>query len=71
VYSIVQVDDEVKDDDHGASTPEMMKFPQATWIEAFVECVTDKSTGLPIFKEVFWFVYILEGLWCHVFIICM
>jgi hypothetical protein len=44
-------DDEVKDDAHGAFTPEMMKLPQATWIETFVEGVTDKSTGLPIFKE--------------------
>ena len=44
-------DDAVKDDAHGAFTPEMMKLPQATWIETFVEGVTDKSTGLPIFKE--------------------
>jgi hypothetical protein len=30
-------DDEMKDDDHGAFTPEMMKLAQATWIETFVE----------------------------------
>ena len=30
-------DDVVKDDDHGAFTSEMMKLPQATWIETFVE----------------------------------
>ena len=30
-------DDEVKDDAHGAFTPEMMKLPQETWIETFVE----------------------------------
>jgi hypothetical protein len=40
-------DDEVKDDAHGAFTPEMMKLLQATWIKKFVDGVTDKSTGLP------------------------
>jgi hypothetical protein len=50
-------DDEVKDDAHGAFTPEMMNLPQGTWIETFVEGVTDKSTGLSIFKEVTWFTY--------------
>ena len=45
----------MKDDAHGAFTPEMMKLPQATWIETFLEGVTDKSTGLPIFKELAWF----------------
>jgi hypothetical protein len=54
-------DDEVKDDAHGAFTPEMMKFPQATWIETFVEGVTDKSTGLPIFKELVSFAYKVSG----------
>jgi hypothetical protein len=49
-------DDEVKDDDHGTFTPEM-KLSQATWIETFVKGVTDKSTGLPIFKELVWFTY--------------
>jgi hypothetical protein len=51
----------VKDDAHGAFTPEMMKFPQATWIETFVEGVTDKITGLTIFKELVWFVYKVSG----------
>ena len=54
-------DDEVKDDAHGAFTPEIMKFPQATWIETFVEGVTDKSTGLPIFKELVSFAYKVSG----------
>ena len=40
-------DDEVKDDAHGAFTPEMMKLPQATWIETFLEGVTDKSSFCP------------------------
>ena len=50
-------DDEVKDDAHGAFTPEMLKPPQATWISTFVEGVTDKSTGLPLFSELAWFAY--------------
>ncbi len=57
-------DDEVKDDAHGAVTPEMMKLPRATWIETFVEGVTDKSTGLPIFKELAWFAYKVSGVMC-------
>ena len=63
-------DDEVKDDAHGAFTPEMMKRPQskinllAIWIETFLEGVTDKSTGLTIFKELPWF--FVQGLWCPV-----
>jgi hypothetical protein len=32
-------------------SPEMLKLPQATWIATFVEGVTDKSTGLPLFSE--------------------
>ncbi len=57
-------DDEVKDDAHGAFTPEMMKLPQATWIETFVESVTDKITGPTIFKELVWFVYKVSGVMC-------
>ena len=30
-------DDEVKDDTHVAFIPEMMEFPQGTWIETFLE----------------------------------
>ena len=45
----------VKDNAHGAFTPEMMKLPQVTWIETFLEGVTDKSTVLSIFKELAWF----------------
>jgi hypothetical protein len=59
-------DDEVKDDDHCAFTPEMMKLPQATWIETFLEGVTDKNTGLPIFKELSWFAYKVSGVMCSV-----
>jgi hypothetical protein len=52
-------DDEVKEDDHGDFTPEMMKLPQATWIvsETFLEGVTDKvpdyprTLGIPIDKN--------------------
>ena len=54
----------MKDNAHGAFTPEMMKLPQATWIETFVEGVTDKSTGLPIFKELAWFAYKVSGVMC-------
>jgi hypothetical protein len=40
-------DDEVKDDAHGVFNPEMMKLPQTTWIETFVEGVTDKTPDCP------------------------
>jgi hypothetical protein len=33
-----------------------LNLPQATWIETFLEGVTDKSTGLPLFSELAWFV---------------
>ena len=42
----------------------MMKLPQATWIETFLEGVTDKSTGLSIFKDLAWFVYKVSGVMC-------
>ncbi len=51
----------MKNNAHGAFTPEMMKLPQATWIETFLEGVTDKSTGLSIFKELAWFAYKVSG----------
>jgi hypothetical protein len=35
----------------------MLKLPQATWISTFLEGVTDKSTGLPLFSELVWFEY--------------
>ncbi len=41
-------DDEVKDDAHGAFNPEMMKLPQATWIETFLEGVTDCAQRLHV-----------------------
>jgi hypothetical protein len=49
---------------HGAFIPGMMKLPQATWIETFVEGVTDKSIGLPICKELAWFAYKVSGAMC-------
>jgi hypothetical protein len=51
----------VKDNTHVAFTPEMMKLPQALWIETFLEGVTDKNTGLTIFKELTWFAYKVSG----------
>ena len=57
-------DDEVKDDPHGAFTPEMLNLPQATWIATFVEGVTDKSTGLPLFSDLVWFAYKVSGVMC-------
>ena len=54
----------MKDDAHGAFTPEMMKLTQATSIETFLDGVTDKRTGLPIFKEFSWFVYKVSGVMC-------
>jgi hypothetical protein len=57
-------DDDVKDDAHGDFTPEMMKLPQATWIETFLEGATDKITGQTIFKELAWFVYKVSGVMC-------
>ncbi len=57
-------DDEVKDDVHGAFTPEMLKLPQGVWITTFVEGVTDKSTGPPLFSENVWFSYKVSGVMC-------
>ncbi len=54
----------MKDNAHGAFTPEMMKLHQETLIETFLEGVTDKSTGLPIFKELAWFTYKVSGVMC-------
>ncbi len=54
----------MKDNTHGTFTPEMMNLPQATWIETFLEGVTDKSTGLPIFKELAWFAYKVSAVMC-------
>ncbi len=42
----------------------MMKLPQATWIETFLEGATDKNTGLSIFKELVWFTYKVSGVMC-------
>jgi hypothetical protein len=38
-----------------------VNLPQTTWIETFLEGVTDKSTGLPLFSELAWFVYKVSG----------
>ena len=54
-------DDEVKEDTHGPFTPEMINLPQTTWIATFVEGVTDKSTGLPLFSDLVWFTYKVSG----------
>ncbi len=39
----------------------LMVLSPPKWIETFVEGVTDKSTGLSIFKELAWFVYKVSG----------
>ena len=39
-------------------------LPQATWIKTFLEGVADKSTGLPLFSELAWFVYKVSGVMC-------
>jgi len=57
-------DDEVKDDTHGAFTPEMLRLSQVTWISTFLEGSTDTSTGLPLFSELVWFVYKVSGVMC-------
>ena len=54
----------MKDNAHGAFAPEMMTLPQSSWVETFLEGVTDKSTGLPIFKKLAWFVYKVSGVMC-------
>jgi hypothetical protein len=36
----------VKEDVYGVFTPEMLKLPQATWIETFLEGVPDKIIEL-------------------------
>ena len=54
-------DHEMKEVVHGDLTLEMMKVPQGTWIETFLGGVTDKLTGLPIFKELVWFPYKVSG----------
>jgi hypothetical protein len=38
-----------------------LNLPQATWIKTFLEGVVDKSTGLPLFSELAWFVYKVSG----------
>ena len=38
----------------------------ATWIATFVEGVTDKSTGLPLFSDLAWFTYKVSGVMCSV-----
>jgi hypothetical protein len=56
----------VNENSHDFFTPEMMKLPQSTWIETFVEGVTDKNTGLSIFKDLVWFVYKVSSVMCSV-----
>ena len=45
-----------------------LNLPQATWIETFLEGVTDKSTGLPLFSELAWFVYKVSGVMYSTFV---
>jgi hypothetical protein len=42
----------------------MLKLPQATWIPTFLEGVTGKSTGLPLFSELVCFAYKVSGVMC-------
>ncbi len=57
-------DDDVKDDAHGVFTPEMLKLLQATWIATFLDGVTDKCTGLPLFSDLVWFAYRVSSGMC-------
>jgi len=41
-----------------------LNLPQTTWIKTFLEGVTDKSTGLPLFSELVWFEYKVFGVMC-------
>jgi hypothetical protein len=59
----------VKDNVHSAFTPEMMTLAQATWIETFVEGVIDKKDRTAHFQGAS--LVRVQGLWCHVFIVCV
>ena len=64
-------DDEVKDDTHRVFTPEMLKLPQTTWIETFLNperCYRQKYRTTPI-QEVC--LVRVQDLWCHVFSVCV
>jgi hypothetical protein len=39
----------------------MLKLPEATLNATFLQCVTDKCTGLPLFSELVCFVYVVSG----------
>ena len=39
---------------------------QETWKSTFLEGVTDKNTGLPLFSDLPWFVYKVFGVMCSV-----
>ena len=54
--------DEVKDGVHGVFTPVMIQIPQGTWIETFLDGVTDKITGQP---------HLQGAHWCHVIRFCL
>jgi hypothetical protein len=43
-----------------------LNLPQGTWIETFLEGVTDKNTGIPLFSEFVWFVYKVSDVMCSV-----
>jgi hypothetical protein len=54
--------DEVKDVVHGVFTPVMIQIPQGTWVETFLDGVTDKITGQP---------HLQGAHWCHVIRFCL
>jgi hypothetical protein len=57
---IIPVTDKRLDEENMAR----LNLPQETWIETFLEGVTDKSTGLSLFSELVWFVYKVSGVMC-------
>jgi hypothetical protein len=59
---IIPVTDKRLDEENMAR----LNFTQATWIETFLEGVTDKSTGLPLFSDLAWVAYKVSGVMCSV-----
>ena len=53
----------MKDEEHGAFTPKMMKLKQEEWIQTFLEGVTDNDNK-PLFDALAWFAYKLCGVVC-------
>ena len=44
------------------SAEKNLKLPQTTWISTFLESVTNKITGLPLFSDLVWFTYKVSGM---------